>query len=276
MRKIYKFWKILIYLINRFFEDDCANRAAALTYTTLLSIVPIMMVSFWVLSWFPIFSGTGEILQNFIISNFVAGTANVVNLYIQKSIMQLTQLSISNLIFLVIVSILMFFNVVQAFNAIWGVRGYHYLFFEFILCLMVLIFPPILFGMLIFISNYIVSLPLVSELGNNILIKLALLYGLPYFATWFFFTGLNWFLPSCRVPFKASLIAGSITAILFELIKFGFVIYLAYIPTYRLLYGALATIPIFLLWIYLSWVIILLGVIICHSLSISKFRQLLR
>ena len=143
-------WSVFVYFIKRFFSDDCANRAAALTYTTLLSIVPMMMVSFWVLSLFPIFKGTGEVLQLFIVKNFVANSADVINRYLHDFLHQLSQLSITNLFFLVVVSILMFFNIVQAFDAIWRVTGFHYLIFQFCLSLLVLLFLPIPYLELLF------------------------------------------------------------------------------------------------------------------------------
>lgn len=266
--------RILAYLTRRFFAHDCANRAAALTYTTLLSIVPMMMVSFWVLSWFPAFKGTGDVIQSFIVENFVANSADIINRYLQEFIHQLSQLSITNLIFLVIVSILMFFNIVQAFDAIWRVKGYHYFVFQFALSLLVLLFLPILFSIIIIAGSYLASLPLFTLLDTSWAIHILLLYGIPYLSTWTLFTFLNWMMPSSKVPFRNAVIAGFITAILFEITKFSFDIYLSYFPTYRLLYGALATIPIFLAWVYLCWVIILLGAIICHSLTRGTFESL--
>lgn len=264
--------KILLYLVKRFFKDDCANRAAALTYATLLSIVPIMMISFWVLSWFPAFKGTGEVIQSFIIENFIANSADIINRYLEDFMHQLSHLTITNLAFLGIASILMFFNIVQAFDAIWRVKGFHYFGFQFTLSLLLLLLLPILFGIIILAENYLVSLPLISFLYTSSTIHILLLYGIPYVTTWTLFTFLNWIMPSSKVPFINAAIAGFITAILFEMTKFLFDIYLSYVPTYRLLYGALAIIPIFLVWVYLCWVMILLGAIICHSLTQGSLK----
>ena len=105
-----------------FFANDCANRAASLAYTTLLSLVPIVMLSFWILSLFPAFAGTGQVLQQFVVNNFVAHSAQIISEQLSHFLEQIKVLSWSSLVALAVVSILMIYDMVSAFNSIWHVE----------------------------------------------------------------------------------------------------------------------------------------------------------
>ena len=114
------------------------------------------------------------------------------------------------------------------------------------------------------ITSYVVSLPLYTNAMLEKLMSKEILFILANVLNIILFTGLNWVLPAVRVPFRAALIAGIVTDILFEIAKYGFSIYIYHVATYRLLYGALATVPVFLIWLYVSWITILFGTLIGH------------
>lgn len=259
-----KILRILIYIYNCFFENDCANRAASLAYTTLLSLVPVVMLSFWVLSLFPMFSGAGPTLQQFVLTNFVAHSAQIISEQLNHFLDQTRVLSWSNLMALAIVSILMIYDMVGAFNSIWKVKMKRNFVLSFSFYSLVLLLAPILFGVFVVFSSYVATLPFIADIQ---FLERPLFSLLPYLVAFLIFTFFNWVLPSCTVPFRPAVIAGLITTILFEIVKYLFSLYMSYFPTYRLIYGALATIPIFLLWIYTSWVIILLGALICQIMT---------
>jgi membrane protein len=90
---------------------------------------------------------------------------------------------------------------------------------------------------------------------------------LPNLITWASFTILYLTLPNCPVKVRHALCGGFVAMVLFAWAKFGFSWYLVNFPSYELLYGALATIPIFLLWLYLTWIIILLGAIVSYVIA---------
>jgi len=255
-------------LYHQFFDHHCPSRAASLAYATLLSLVPLMMVSFYVLSWFPMFHGAGEALQKFVVSNFVAGSASVVSQYLNEFLSHLRILSITNISFLGVISILMIYNMVSSFNEIWQVRMHRHFAIAFGIYLLVLLLTPLLFGALLLVVSYFSSLPFVANAGESMgatqLLKKPFIMLLPHLSEFVVFTFFNWVLPSCKVRLKYAAFAGFLTMILFELAKTGFIVYLQYVPTYRLLYGALATIPIFLIWMYVSWLIILFGALVCQ------------
>lgn len=254
----------IVYLYHSFFKHDCANRAASLAYTTLLSIVPLVMLSFWILSLFPAFTGTGQLVQTFIINNFVAHSAQVISEQLSHFMEHVKVLSWSSLIALTVVSVLMIYDMVSAFNSIWQVQLSRHFVLSFSFYSLLLIFAPIFFGIFMVFSSYLATMPFISNIA---FLEKPMVYILPYIVAFLIFTFFNWALPSCKVPFRNAVWAGLFTTILFEITKYLFSLYMSYFPTYKLIYGALATIPIFLLWIYLSWVIILIGAVICATMT---------
>lgn len=257
-------------LFYRFNDEGYSSLAASLAYSTLLSIVPLMLVSIYILSFFPAFQGTGDNLQKFILGNFVATSANVIAVHLNQFLRTLQILSLTNLLAFGFVSILLIYNMVHSFNRVWQVRMRYYYGLSFLMYLFVLLITPILFGALMLIASYISSLPLLTGKSGWVFLRKPMLVLLPYIAGFVTFTFLNWVLPSARVKFRYAAIAGFITTFLFEMAKYLFSFYLSFVPTYQIIYGALATIPIFLVWLYVTWTIILFGALICHMLSVRS------
>ncbi len=251
-------------LLFRFNEEGYSSLAASLAYSTLLSLVPLMLISFYVLSFFPTFKGTGIAIQDFILKNFIAASASVIAHHLSQFLMQLQILTITNLLAFAFVSILLIYNMVHAFNRVWQVRMRHYYGLSFVMYSLVLLLTPIFFGSLMLLSSYIASLPLFSYRQGSVFIREPVLIILPYFSAFITFTFLNWALPSTAVKLRYAAIAGIVTTILFEMAKYLFSLYLRMMPTYQIIYGALATIPIFLVWLYVTWTIILFGALVCH------------
>lgn len=262
-----KIWRVTSTLYQQFFESRCPGRAASLAYATLLSLVPLMMVSFYILSWFPIFKNVGPVLQHFILSNLVADSATVISQYLNDFLSHLRELSMVNIGFLGVVSVFMIYNMVSSFNDIWHVKMEMHFAAMFGIYLLVLLFTPLLFGLLLVVISYFSSLSFLSIFVKADFIKQPFIKLLPYLCEFVVFTFFNWVLPSTRVRLRYASIAGLVTLVLFEFAKHGFGYYVRYIPTYRLVYGALATIPLFLIWLYVSWLIILFGALICHLMS---------
>ncbi len=114
--------RVLVYVYRRYVGEGCTYRAASLAYTTLLSLVPLTIVVFTILSFIPIFHGVGERMQSFVLQNLVAASANVISKYINDFVLHVSRLSISNMIFLSVVALLMIYNINQAFSAIWPTK----------------------------------------------------------------------------------------------------------------------------------------------------------
>ncbi|MBA2653926.1 MAG: YihY family inner membrane protein [Gammaproteobacteria bacterium] len=257
-------------VIKQFMFDNCSLRAAALAFTSLLSIVPLMTVSFTVLAAFPFFKHLGAEVQNFIFQNFVATSAEIVQAHLQKFASQAMNLSATGIIFLVVTAVVMVLNMEQAFNAIWHVKSSRNGLTAFMMYWGLITFLPILIGIGFAISSYLFSLPLIGGTAESLGIRKLLLAYFPWLLTFIAFTVLYVTLPNCKVLVRHAAIGGLIATILFEFAKYGFGLYVLNFPTYELLYGTLAAIPIFLVWIYLSWLIILFGAVVAHVAGEDK------
>lgn len=257
---------VIITFLTRFFDDLIPTRAASLAFTTLLSIVPLMIFIFYVLSFFPQLQSAAKSIEQFILQHFIAGSATAISHQLQNFIVNVHVMSWINVTALASVALLLIFNMVDAVNGVWHVKMTGYSALSLILYFFAWLIAPIVFAILLLISSYITSLPLLSHVAHLTFVKRPILFVFPSLIEWLAFTLFHWIMPSCRVQFRYALIAGLITMILFEIAKWGFVQYLHYFPTYQLIYGALATIPIFFLWVFLTWMIIIVGALICHLL----------
>lgn len=256
-------FQVTVYLLARFIEDSCPSRAAALAYTTLLSLVPLFIVTFSILSLSPLFHGVGEQILRFFVVNFLADSQDVIEYYLHGFIKNQSFLAITSYIALFSISILMIYNMVRAFNVVWHVHWQGPVLRAFLLYLLGLILVPVLMGATLISSYYLLTLPIfASEWGQ--FFQLLLLRSLPYGITLSGFIVLNAWMPSCKVPWRSAVIGGLVTTILFELARFQFAIYVNYVVTYKILYGPLATIPFFLIWLYISWLSILFGAEVAH------------
>jgi len=266
-------WIFLVCLYRHFLDASCTSKAANLAYTTLLTIVPCMLVVFYILSFFPQLQYTGKQIEGFILNHFVASSAHVIEIELQTFLKYSIALSWFNITSLGFFALLLIYNIVVAVNDIWQVTLRWSFALSSLLYLIILLISPIIFGVLLLLSSYLSSLPLLSHIIQIDVMRKPMISLFPFLIEWIVFSVFNWLIPSCRVRMGYACLSGLITTILFELAKFGFIQYLYFFPTYRLIYGALATIPIFLVWIYLSWILILLGTLICYLLQ-SKIYQI--
>ncbi|MGB6977278.1 MAG: YihY family inner membrane protein, partial [Gammaproteobacteria bacterium] len=247
-------------------KDGCSVRAAALSYNFLLSLVPLLVVIFTILTVFPLFSQFPEAIENFIFNNFIATSAELVQAHFVSFINQATRLPTTSMFFLIVTAMLMVYNLEQAFNAIWHVRKRRRWVPALLLYAGALTLIPVLIAIGLVVSSYFLSLSWFTQI-TSLKLKRYLLFLAPYLSAWAAFTILYVALPNCKVRFRHALFSGLFAAILFELAKQGFAFYIKHFPFYQVIYGALAGIVIFLAWIYLCWLITLLGAVVCAALG---------
>jgi len=266
------FWRTLC---ERFVEHRGVSSAAALTYTTLFAVVPLMAVTFSVISAIPFFHGMGGQIQTFIFSNFVPEAGATLQGYLQEFSQQARQLTWVGIVVLAVTAFLMLVNIENAFNVIWHVRQSRRGVASFLLYWAILSLGPLLLGAGFAVSTYIASF---SQLyGPHSLPGATTLLGmLPLICSFAAFTLIYVTVPNTRVPLKHALAGGLFAAILFEAAKQLFRVYVGLFPGYELIYGAFAAVPMFLLWIYLCWLIILFGAELVCSLSHFKTYRLNR
>lgn len=249
----------LRYTTLRFFDDQCPLWAAMLCYASLLSVVPLMVVAFGIISAFPVFESWSGSLQAFIFDNFVPATGDAIQKNLQHFADQATQLSAVGTAFLIATAILLMVNMERALNQIWRATTPRTAGSRFVVYWAVLTVGPILFGASVAISSYIASLPVFEATTATLGVQGMLLPLAPFVFSALAFTLIFLIVPSVSVPWRHALIGGIVTSLLFEAAKAGFSLYITKFPTYETLYGAFAAFPIFLIWIYLSWIVTLVG-----------------
>ncbi|MDF3932801.1 YihY family inner membrane protein [Pseudomonas citronellolis] len=270
LQELIEFWR---YLLQRFRLDRVSSHAAALTYTTLFAVVPMMTVTFAIVSAIPAFEGMGERIQLFIFHNFVPSTGEAVEAYLRNFTVQARHLTWLGVAFLAVTAFSMLVTIERVFNQIWRVRKPRRGVTRFLLYWAILSLGPLLLGAGFAVSTYVTSLSLLSGPhalpGAGTLLKF-----MPLLFSVAAFTLIYAAVPNARVPPLHALAGGAFAAALFEAAKALFGLYVGLFPGYKLIYGAFATVPLFLLWIYLSWLIVLFGAeLVCNLSSTRLWRR---
>ena len=258
------------YLFRRFGEDNCAKNAAALTYTTLFAVVPVMTVTYAMLAAIPAFSQVGGQVEEFIFNNFVPATGDTLRQYLGEFSNQARQLTGIGVALLIVTAFMMLVNIERAFNAIWRIRQPRRGVSSFLLYWAVLSLGPLLLGAGFVVSTYLASLNFLAGGASLDYAYTWLLGWVPLLLSVAAFTLVFVAVPNTRVSLRHGLVGGVLVALLFEGAKASFALYVALFPGYQLIYGAFAAFPLFLIWVYISWMIILFGAELVANLGNSS------
>lgn len=235
------------------------REASALSFSTILALVPLLAVVFSALSLFPIFEIWSGAIQDFIYRNFLPQLGEQVRQYLVEFSANTGQLTLWGLLFLMVTSLTLLATIEDAFNEIWQVKVGRTIGIRILVYWAMLTLGPILIAASLSMSSYLLSLSILQEPGIANSLKTQLLGFLPFILELSAFVLFYLAVPNCEVRVKHALIGGLVAALLFELAKYGFAQYLFRVTTYQLIYGALAVLPVFLIWIYLSWLVVLIG-----------------
>lgn len=257
-------------LAHTFFETGCQKGAAALTYMTLFAIVPLLTVLYSVFSIIPAFSGASENLMALVFRNFVPEVSQGLQTYLREFSAQARSLSGVGVLMLVVTAYFMLTNIEKTFNVIWGVHKPRRGLSSFLLYWAVLTIGPLFLGLGIAISTYLLSLKFILNKYDTLGISAFVFRILPFVLTASAFTLLFVAVPNCRVPFRYGVFGGAVTAVVFELLKFGFSIIVTRL-NFHMVYGAFAVVPLFLLWLNLVWTVILTGAIFVRTLAERQY-----
>lgn len=253
---------------------ECLKSAAALSFTTILSIVPIVALLFFSVSTFISDSENQIFIQNSLLNFFSPTAGQELQTKLIMLAEQASKLRTFGLIALFITVILGLNMIDLTINRIWNVERYKRTLLKLILYLLVLMMIPVLLGVSLYAGTYFFSIAalkntVVNDSLNFIIVNLS-----PILVTWVAFVSIYKWVPNAKVGFKYALVGGAVAAILFELAKVLFIIYIRYFPTYDLIYGAFAVLPLFCLWIYISWIIVLVGAVLTYNLSVFQKNQI--
>ncbi len=260
------------FALQRFWGDRCAQAAAALTYTALLALVPLTTITVGILSAFPAFDDVMGRAQAFAFDNFVPQVGQVVQEHLEGFAENAGRLTTLGVLALLITAVLLLATIEAAFNNIWRVRESRPWLVRLLSFWAILTLTPLLFGASISVTNQLFS---GTDFEGNIPFWEYTRGAFPLLFQWVGFSALYWIIPNRPIRGGDAILGGAVAAVLLELSKSGFAYYLSAFPAYQTIYGALATVPTFLVWLYLAWSMILFGAVVAAALPDWRGGKLL-
>jgi membrane protein len=263
-------------LRQRFKEDHLGITASSLTFTTLISLVPLFTVMLAVFSAFPMFSGFQGSLEKYFLQSLVPDSiAKPVLGALTQFASKSNRLGTAGLVALVVTALALMLTIDRTLNGIWRVRRPRPIAQRILVYWAAATLGPLLLGVSLSLTTYAltVSKGVVSVMPGGVAFFLNLL---EFAVLALGMAGLFRYVPNTHVRWRHALAGGIFVSAGFEVAKKALAWYLSSVPSYSAVYGALATLPIFFVWIYLGWVIVLLGAVIAAyapSLQMRVVRQ---
>lgn len=253
-----KWVRFLSLFLHRIEHDRLTMLSGHLAYVSLLSIVPMLAVIFSMFTWLPRFAHLRRQLEEFIFSNLVPETEIAFRYHFSLFVKNASTTTSIGLISLLVVAILLIAAIDETLNHIWRTHGQRKRLKTWIAYVVVLVAAPSLVGGSLFLSSYIkalrlwgLSLPMVFGETSAVL--------LPYLLSVGGIVLVYKYVPTIFVYWRDAFTGALLSALLFESAKSVFSYYIQHFSSYKTVYGALAGIPIIMVWLYLSWLIVLLG-----------------
>ena len=259
---------------RRFLEDRCMQTAGALSYTSVFALVPLTAAVLGILAAFPGFAGWRDKLTGWVFDNFVPAAGGTVQEYITQFADNASKATAVGILVLLFSAISLMMSIEDAFNRIWRVTASRSTGARFLVYWAALTAGPLLLVAALAISSYALALPFIDAAEAQFSIKARVLSVLPFLIVFAALVAAYVVIPNRSVRMRFALVGAFIAAILFEAAKRGFALYATRYASYQQVYGALAMVPIFIFWVYLSWIIVLFGASITASLSAFQYRPL--
>ncbi|GAC16668.1 virulence factor BrkB family protein [Aliiglaciecola lipolytica] len=239
-------------------QDNIAVSAGHLAYVSLLSLVPFIVVFFSILSAFPAFSEVRYHLEQFVFSNFIPTSGDVLQKHMTEFVNNASKMGAVSIVFLVIVALALISNVDKTLNRIWQAKSERPRIYTFAIYWMVLTLAPLLIGVSVLVSSYLVGLANYADEYtpgfSTLMLKVV-----PFLTSVIAFFILYMVVPNKQISYKHALAGAILAASMFELSKKMFSLYVENFPSYQVIYGAIAVVPILFVWVYLSWILVLVG-----------------
>jgi membrane protein len=253
-------------VVRRFFAERLAQTSAALAFSTLLGLVPLIAVATVIVTRFPFASGLTDALNKFMLTSLLPDKSGAtVAKYVAQFARKAESMQWIGASLLAATAMIQMLTIEHTFNAIWRVREHRPLLRRLIMHLTALALGPVLFGGSIAVITYVASVSL-GFFDEPQWIDAVFFHALPFVFTAALFAVLYWAVPAKTVNRVHALAGGVFAAAGFTLMQRLFSLYIANFPAYTVIYGAFAVVPIFLLWLYLSWGVVLVGALIVAEL----------
>jgi len=264
-------FRLILRAARRFSDERCMQTAAALSFATLIGLVPMIAVAFSLISFLPVGTGLGQALEKFLLANLLPDKAGVI---IAKYIVQFAsragRVTVFGIAVLGATALIQMLTIERAFNHIWRVKSSRPLLRRLAMHGLTLLLGPLVFGASLAAISYVVgvSLGLVDEL--NWLSTFVSRGLLPFAFTTTLFGLLYWAVPNKSVNGWHAAFGGVMAALGFAGLQKLFTLYIASGFTVNaVVYGAFSVVPVFLVWLYASWSVILLGALLVAELPKS-------
>lgn len=261
------------FAIRRFFNERLNSAAASLTYSTLLALVPLLVIAFAILSSFPAFDAVKERMQTIFFNAVVPEAGAAIADYLTNFMRSANNLTAVGIVALAVTALMLLSTVEDTLNRIWHVERSRPFVVRFLIFWAILTMGPLVFGASFTLTSDAVAFVgrsglldvggdagggvLTSPLASGILSIVISIAG---------FTALFVLVPARRVRMVHAAIGASFTAVTFEILSFAFNSFLTSGSSYQTIYGAVAVVPVFLIWIYASWMVVILGAVVAAAI----------
>ena len=253
------------YVLRRFSRDSCPSVASALSYTSLLAMVPMMAIGLAMFAAFPAFSGMRDQMIRVVLENTAPSLAMMVEDHLQAFIRNAGETTGAGILGLAVTAILLINTIQTAFDRIWGGgKGFKLQRLPVYWALITL--GPLLFGVAFSVSGWAFAMAQSTNFTGVSGAVRTMSAVTPFLFEAMGFALFYRLIPTKPVRLSDAVIGALVAALMFEILKRGFGIYLSFLGSYQTLYGALATLPIFLIWMYLAWLTVLFGAEVTASM----------
>jgi membrane protein len=249
-------------------DTSLARTAGSLAFTTLLGLVPLATVAITFAARFPMFQEWLDALESYLLQFMLPGSANaVVHTYIREFTEKAARLTGLSIAFIVVTAALLIATVEREINAIWGITQRRPFARRVVVFALGTTVGPVLVGASISVTTWLLTKSLAAVPLRTTLAAFVV-KPLPWVFSTLALALLYVTAPNRQVPWRNAFAGAVAAALAFEAAKYGFAFYLTHVPTYELVYGALAALPVFLIWIYFCWLIVLTGAAITATLTL--------
>ncbi|HEV8692973.1 MAG TPA: YihY family inner membrane protein [Lysobacter sp.] len=259
------------FLAKRFLDDRLFQAAGALSYTTVFALVPLSMVVFGVLSAFPVFGVWSDRLSDYVFANFVPSAARSVETYLKQFSANAGQLTAAGVVALVVSLLITLNGIETAFNRIWRVKAARPKVSRFLVYWTVFTLGALMAAASLAISAKFFAMSVFQTTAGGVLQEFLLRLA-PMAIELVAIAAIYKVVPHRTIQWRHAIAGALLATTAFEVVKWGLGLYLASFGSYSKIYGTLAAVPIFLLWIYLSWVSVLLGASLASSISAFRYQ----
>jgi len=261
---------ILADTLYKFNEKHCIQFASALSYSTLIAVVPMTAFLFFLSLQTEMFSGLFDEVRTQLLNQLLPTSREQVETYLLATAKNIKSFSYLGMAFIFLSAILLSTGVEAALNHIWQVETQRRVYLRIPGHIILWIVAPLLLLASLSVSTWLISLPYLHDISTQAS-KFSIL--LPWFFSSIGLYFLYHYVPNARTKRSHAIASAMVAALLFELSKWAFTLYVTKYASYEKLYGALSTLPIFMLWIWISWMVVLLGASLGATLDEQSRRR---